>query len=69
MVVVWVVWGLLVLLGLEVVELVGEVWEVGVKVAVGVVVEMVEEGGGKWSSCLFFIEMASLLTLLHFSRL
>ena len=42
-----VVWGLLVLLGLEVVELVGEVWEVGVKVAVGVVVEMVEEVVGQ----------------------
>ena len=47
MVVVWVVWGLLVLLGLEVVELMGEVWEVGVKVAVGVVVEMVEEVVGQ----------------------
>ena len=47
MVVVWVVWGLLVLQGLEVVELVGEVWEVGVKVAVGVVVEMVEEVVGQ----------------------
>ena len=42
-VVVWVVCGLLLLLGLEVVELVGEVWEVGEEVAVGVVVEMVEE--------------------------
>ena len=37
----------LVLMGLEVVELVGEVWEVGVKVAVGVVVEMVEEVVGQ----------------------
>ena len=45
--VVRVVWGLLVLLGLEVVELVGEVWEVGVKVAVEVVVEMVEEVVGQ----------------------
>ena len=42
-VVVWVVCGLLLLLGLEAVELVGEVLEVGVKVEVGVVVEMVEE--------------------------
>ena len=42
-----VVWGLLVLLGLEVVELVGEVWEVGEEVAVGVVVEVVEEVVGQ----------------------
>ena len=42
-----VVWGLLVLLGLEVVELVGDVWEVGEEVAVGVVVEVVEEVVGQ----------------------
>ena len=47
MVVVWVVWGLLMLLGLEVVELVGEVLEVGVKVEVGVGVEMVVEVVGQ----------------------
>ena len=47
-VVVWVVCGLLLLLlGLEVVELVGEVLEVGVKVEVGVVMEMVEEVVGQ----------------------